>query len=211
MAVNTVNCEHGFPQSVCRRCNGNDLSGLGENPRLAGPLDGLVEKIADNCPSAMQPTPTVLPSEHVEAGKGGEGGTFQITNAEFIAAVFTELPEGASAAVCSKPGNPTLGGWVAQRADRALTIAVVEHNNYLGCSSLYPGDDGSFKARKAQFAACHFLMLDDLGTKVPLDRLGDFELSWLIETSPGNYQGGIILDAPITDGAVAVRLLKCGD
>ena len=51
-------------------------------------------------------------------------------------------------------------------------------------------------------------MLDDLGTKVPLDRLGNFELSWLIETSPGNYQGGIILDAPITDGAVAVRLLN---
>ncbi len=85
---------------------------------------------------------------------------------------------------------------------------VTENNNYLGCSSFYPGDDGSFKARKAQFAACHFLMLDDLGTKVPLDRLDGFELSWLIETSPGNYQGGIILDAPITDGAVAVRLLN---
>jgi hypothetical protein len=51
-------------------------------------------------------------------------------------------------------------------------------------------------------------MLDDLGTKVPLDRLGGFELSWLIETSPGNHQGGIILAEPITDGAVAVRLLS---
>ena len=51
-------------------------------------------------------------------------------------------------------------------------------------------------------------MLDDLGTKVPFDRLGDFELSWLIETSPGNHQGGIILADPITDGAVAVRLLN---
>ena len=88
------------------------------------------------------------------------------------------------------------------------TIVVAEHNNYLGCSSFYPGDDGSFRARKAQFAACHFLMLDDLGTKVPLDRLGGFELSWLIETSPGNYQGGILFDEPITDGAVAVRLLN---
>src|SRR4029077_16972408 len=52
------------------------------------------------------------------------------------------------------------------------------------------------------------LMLDYLGTKVPMDRLGDFELSWLIETSPGNYQGGIILNTPITDGAIAVRLLN---
>ena len=153
--------------------------------------------------------PTVLPSEPVEAGKGGEGGVFQITNAEFIAAVFTDLPEGAFAAVCSKPGNPNQGGWYALRADdRIPSIVVAEHNNYLGCSSFYPGHDGSFKARKAQFAACHFLMLDDLGAKVPLDRLSGFELSWLIETSPGNHQGGIILAEPITDGAVAVRLLN---
>jgi hypothetical protein len=81
-------------------------------------------------------------------------------------------------------------------------------NNYLGCSSFYPGGDGSFKARKAQFAACHFLMLDDLGTKVPLDRLDGSKLSWLIETSPGNHQGGIILAEPLTDGAEAVRLLN---
>ena len=160
-------------------------------------------------PAEPQCAPTVLLPDPVEAGKGGEGGVFQITNAEFIAAVFTDLPEGAFAAVCSKPGNPNLGGWPARRADdRVPTIVVAEHNNYLGCSSFYPGDDGSFKARKAQFAACHFLMLDDLGTKVPLDRLGGFELSWLIETSPGNYQGGILFDAPITDGAVAVRLLN---
>ena len=155
-----------------------------------------------------QRTPTVLPTEPVEAGKGGEGGDFQITNAEFIAAVFTDLPEGAFAAVCSKSGDPSLGGWLASRADQVANSLAAENNNYLGCSSFYPGDDGSFKARKAQFSACHFLMLDDLGTKVPLDRLGGFELSWLIETSPGNHQGGIILAEPITDGAVAVRLLN---
>jgi hypothetical protein len=145
----------------------------------------------------------------MEGGKGGEGGDSQITNAEFITAVFTDLPEGAFAAVCSKPGDPNEGGWIAIRADdRAPTIVVAERNNFLGCSSFYPGDDGSFKARKAHFSACHFLMLDDLGTKVSMNRLNGFELSWLIETSPGNYQGGILIDEPITDGAVAVRLLN---
>lgn len=54
--------------------------------------------------------PTVSPIEPMESGKGGKGGEFQITNAEFIAAVFPCLPEGASAAVCSKRGNPDLGG-----------------------------------------------------------------------------------------------------
>jgi hypothetical protein len=57
--------------------------------------------------------PTVLPIEPAKAGKGGEGGDFQITNAEFIAAVFPHLREGASAAVCSKRGNPDLGDGLA--------------------------------------------------------------------------------------------------
>jgi hypothetical protein len=92
----------------------------------------------------------------------------------------------------------------------AATLSAA-NNNYIGCASFYPGDDGSFKARKAQFAACHFLMLDDLGTKVPLERLAGFELSWLIETSPGNHQGGIILAEPLTDGAAGRATAQRGD
>jgi hypothetical protein len=156
-------------------------------------------------------TPNVLTdsaTESLEAGKGGEGGVFQISNADFVAAVFRQLPEGAFAAACSKSGDPGLGGWSASRADQVAVNLPAANNNYISCASFYPGDDGSFKARKAQFAACHFLMLDDLGTKVPLERLAGFELSWLIETSPGNHQGGIILAEPLTDGAVAVRLLN---
>lgn len=152
--------------------------------------------------------PTDYPLEPREGGKGGEGGDLQITNADFVAAVLPVLPEGAFAAVCSKSGDPSLGGWSASRADLMAGNLSATSNNYIGCSSFYPGEDGSFRARKAQFAACHFLMLDDLGTKVPLERLRGFELSWLIETSPGNHQGGIILAEPITDGAIAVRLLN---
>ncbi len=50
--------------------------------------------------------PTVSITERVEAGKGGEGGVLQINNAEFVAAVFPLLPEGAFAAACSKSGDP---------------------------------------------------------------------------------------------------------
>lgn len=151
---------------------------------------------------------TVSEAKPDEAGKGGEGGVFMTTNAEFVDAVFPQLPEGAFAAVCSKSGDPSVGGWPASRADNVVGQLSAGQNNFIGCSSFFPGDDGSFKARKARFAACHFLMLDDLGSKVPLDRLGGFELSWLIETSPGNHQGGIILADPVTDGAAAVRLLN---
>ncbi|ARO88765.1 hypothetical protein EBAPG3_013855 [Nitrosospira lacus] len=150
---------------------------------------------------------TVSASEPDEAGKGGKGGDFKITNAEFVAAIFQKLPEAAFTAVCSKPHDPGNGGWTANSSEQVVDNLSAGHNNYVGCSSFYPGDDGSFKARKDRFAACHFLMLDDLGTKVSFDRLAGFELSWLIETSPGNHQGGIILADPITDGAAAVRLL----
>jgi hypothetical protein len=153
---------------------------------------------------------TVFTPELEEGGKGGkagEGGVFEITNAEFIAAAFHNLPDAAFAAVCTKSGDPGIGGWSAQRADKGIERLSVDYNNYINCSSFYAGEHDSLKARKNQFAAYHFLMLDDLGTKVPLERLADIDLSWLIETSPGNHQGGIILADPITDGDVAVRLL----
>ena len=151
---------------------------------------------------------TVSEVELYKSGKGGEGGVLLITNAEFVAAVFPQILDGAFVAVCSKAGDPAVGGWTASRSGSVIENLTAEKNNFVGCSSFYPGEDGSFRALKGQFAACHFLMLDDLGTKVPLDRLADFELSWLIETSPGNYQGGIILAEPVTEGAVAVRLLN---
>lgn len=159
-------------------------------------------------PKFQTDEPTVFPIATGKAGNGGEGGDLQISNSDFIAAVISHLPEGAHAAVCTKPGDPSEGGWSAVRADLVSSSLNADDNNYLGCSSFYLGEDGSLKARKSQFAACHFLMLDDLGTKVPLERLQGFELSWLIETSPGNYQGGIVLAEPLIDGAVATRLLN---
>ena len=140
-------------------------------------------------------------------GKGGKAGYFEITNTTFVAGIFPDTPSGAFAAICSKPGDPSVGGWMATLADDSVVHLSSDNNNYINCSSFIHDVDGSFKARKSQFAACHFLMLDDIGTKVSFDLLTDFELSWLIETSPGNHQGGIILAEPITDGNVAIQLL----
>ena len=67
---------------------------------------------AENIEAAVPPIPsTDFAIDPEEAGKGGEGGVFPCTNAEFLAAVFPSLPEGAFAAVCSKNGDPGLGGW----------------------------------------------------------------------------------------------------
>lgn len=131
-----------------------------------------------------------------------------VTNSEFILKVFKNIPDGAFVAVCSKPESPEVGGWKADRFSEKIQQQTDKNNNYLNCSSFYPTDDNSFSVLKERFAAYHFLMLDDLGTKIPFERLNGFELSWLIETSPGNFQGGIILDKPITDSLEAECLIK---
>jgi hypothetical protein len=163
-------------------------------------------------PPASAPPPTFSPTRPDDAGEGGEGGVIDaaavpnITNAELVAALITGMPEGASAAVCSKRGNPADGGWTAQRAGDVDAQCPSNSNNYVCGSSFYAGDDGSFNVRKERFAACHFLMLDDLGGKIPLERLGTFKPTYLIETSPGNFQAGIAFKEPITDGEQATRL-----
>ncbi len=148
-------------------------------------------------------------SEHSpqEGGEGGERGASQVSNAEFIANVFSATPDNASAVICSKRGDPTDGGWFANAAETVDQHCLVGTNNYVNCSTFKEAQDGSLKARKEQFAACQFLLLDDLGSKIPLKRLAGFVPSWRLETSPGNFQAGIILTEPITDGATAIALL----
>lgn len=147
-----------------------------------------------------------------ETGKAGERGAISITNANFIRQVFRSVPENAAVALCHKANDPNQGGWPAKiynstdRAERDLHRRDSQ-NSYVSCST-FRADSEKFCAKKERFAACHFLLLDDLGTKVPLEGLAGFELSWLIETSPGNHQGGIILEQPLTNGAVAEQLLS---
>ena len=61
-----------------------------------------------------------MPLSRTDPNKGGEGGVLQLANGEFINAVFPTLLERAFAAVCSKSGDPSKGGWPAQRADQAI-------------------------------------------------------------------------------------------
>ena len=116
-----------------------------------------------------------------------------VTNGEFIAATFKTLPENAEPVLCSFYGDPqNQNAWTAQPVGPVSS----QNNNFICVGSFYR-KDGTLRATSDQAAAAHFILLDDLGGKVPLERLNGFKLSWLTETSPDNYQGGIILSPPL--------------
>ncbi len=146
-----------------------------------------------------------------KGGEPGEGGVskpfYTLSNEEFIAHVFTSVPDGATPATCSKTGDPTAGSWVAVSAKATVDSCPPTYNNYFNCSSFKMDAEGGVKARIERFAACHALMLDDIGKKVPLDVLQKFPFSWVIETSKGNHQAGIILATPMIDASEAKLLL----
>jgi hypothetical protein len=166
----------------------------------------------DETPSSQT---DIVPDPRPESGKsgetGGDGGQSwsHVSNAEFIAAIVDgSLPEGVFAAVCTKHGDPQNTKYPARRwypgddpgADGAL-------NAYLNCGVFRYGADGSFRTRIDRSAGVLALMLDDIGTKVPLERLAGVTPTWRIETSQGNHQVGFAF-AALVDGDIACRILE---
>jgi hypothetical protein len=163
-------------------------------------------RISPNRPSA--PAATVPATGPGKGGKGGEGGEPPLppSNAVFLASVMRGVSEDARAVVCTKSGDPTDGGWIAEAAKDVDRQCPVDRNNYLNCSTFVPEADGSIQARKDRFGTFHILVLDDVGTKIDRQKLGEFIPTWEIETSPGNSQIGIRLAVPISDPAQVKRL-----
>lgn len=131
----------------------------------------------------------------------------QVSNEKFIDLIFRNSPDRVYPAICSKPQNPENGAWIAKSVNKTIPALPIESNNYVNCSSFNLAEGSLFNVRKENFHALHFLLLDDIGTKIQWEKLAGFDLSWLLETSPGNYQAGIILDKPITVCEEAERLV----
>lgn len=131
-----------------------------------------------------------------------------MTNVDFLALMFASRSPNATpwvTAFSSAPGDASRGEWAGWPVRRLRDIPR-SANTYVVVSSFYPGDDGRVRRRKAQFAAMHAVMVDDIGTKIP-ERSIALPFTVLIETSPGNCQGWMRLDPPITDRALGERLV----
>ena len=117
----------------------------------------------------------------------------EITNSEFLAAVY-QLSEGEFGWTASFRGDPSQAGpaewqgqaWRDSEQQRALIDARPADNNYY-CVALMNGPER--KRTKANFVRLAVLVADDIN---PGDLLGND--AYVLETSPGNYQAGVMLD-----------------
>ena len=144
----------------------------------------------------MNAPPTVFLSNAVETGITGE--TDLVGNGEFLLAVFGDKLSDASPVLVSFEGNPAnvpRKVWFGTPWQGVLELSAslpASANNYFSLAVFRPDEAGQFRRQKARFHALHAVMLDDIGTKVAMERL-TLPPSWLLETSPGNHQAGYLL------------------
>ncbi len=136
--------------------------------------------------------------------------TVAVSNDEFLRTLFAGLSDDIAPVVTSFVGNPASvapSAWKSRRWRDGDAALPAEANNYFSLATFRPDDAGEYRRRKAQFVALHVVMLDDIGGKVPMERL-TLPPTWLLETSPGNHQAGYLLTEPLTDGLMADRLMS---
>ena len=159
----------------------------------------------------MNPLKTVSAPDEVETDTTDE--SYFVGNDEFLRAVFGDKLEDARPVVVSFDGNPASapttawfgGPWQGKPEVSARLPASA--NNYFSLAVFRPDDAGQYRRQKARFQALHAVMLDDVGTKVAMERLA-LQPSWLVETSAGNHQAGYLLREPLTDGSAADRMMN---
>lgn len=157
----------------------------------------------------MNACPTVFPPVAVETD--GTCETDEVTNGDFLRAVFGDELDEVRPVVVSFAGNPSSVAskvWFGRAwSGDAEPVLPADANNYFSLADFRPDEAGQYRRQKARFHALHAVMLDDVGSKVAVDRL-TLPPSWLLETSPGNHQAGYLLREPLTDGNAADRLMN---
>jgi len=159
----------------------------------------------------MKTSVTLSMIEAVKTKKTDE--TDLVNNEKFLLTLFGENLLDARPVVVSFKGDPTQTpskSWLGQSWHNSVKQAdklSTQNNNYFSLAVFKPDEAGKVRRLKTRFHALYAIMLDDVGSKVDIDRL-TLPPSWLLETSPGNHQAGYLLSEPLTDGATADRLMN---
>lgn len=143
-----------------------------------------------------------------------------ISNEDWIAFLFDDLPENALPMGCSFAFDPKDVSTEESRKKWGCSPLPVgmklfkkgfssryspDYNNYVGISSFYPDAEGMYLKRDTHFAALHAIMIDDIGPKVSIDKIVVMP-SLLVETSKGNFQAWYKLD-PVVRSLESANML----
>ena len=124
-----------------------------------------------------------------------------MTNSDFLAEVYGDLSDnefGWITTFRADPGSCPPSVWQGRfykgtPKQASLIDAAHQDNAYYCTAVLHPTDDGEFMRRKDAFVRLAVLVLDD----VPIEDMDN--CSYAIQTSPGKYQVGILLDSDDQD------------
>jgi hypothetical protein len=117
-----------------------------------------------------------------------------------LSQIFEQLPDGATAftSILSDGKFPYIP---LSRIKKGPCDA-----QYYYCTmSVYSDSEDKIRRQDKNFAALHVIVLDDIGTKVQPNNVIP---TYVIESSPGNFQWGYILEHPITDYTEANRIVR---
>lgn len=128
-------------------------------------------------------------------------GEQTMQNSDFLAEVYGEFAGGTYGWVCTfraDPGNAPADVWSGRAykglpAQAAVIDKAERENTYFCTSILRATDDGEIVRRKDAFVRLAVLVLDD----VQLDDVQGY--SYAIQTSPGKFQVGVLLDCDDPD------------
>ena len=128
----------------------------------------------------------------------------KVSNDDFLTAIFGSTFTTEHPLVCKKAGDPDESGWPPTRWPCNTNLP---NQNWYFLPSLYrPDGTGRYRAKKDLAVSVYAVMVDDVGTKVPVEKIDICPPSWAVETSPENFQYGYIFIEPITELGVADRL-----
>ena len=152
---------------------------------------------------------TTFTANHYETDKTNK--TFTISNTDFLEAIFGSHSNLGRPILVSFKGNPADNDkkkWYGQPwKNNSQVLLAVDANNYFSLACFKPNEAGEYRRKKSQFQGLYAVMLDDIGTKANMERL-TLPPSWILETSPNNYQVGYILAEAITNSKIADQLMN---
>lgn len=146
-----------------------------------------------------------------------------VSNDDFLTACFGAAAPSAHVTAFMCDPNEAKQQWAGLRwkmADAAARVRFASQNCYFAISTFADDATGRASRTKDLFEATQVIVVDDVGTKV--DAAAEAILpgpSWMLETSPGNFQWGYILATPepnagrvnaLLDGLVAKGLCLDG-